>query len=48
MLSLLAQIDQPPFVRPDIDWHAVAPELLLLGLGALVTTLDLVFLDRVR
>ncbi|MFW2381966.1 MAG: NADH-quinone oxidoreductase subunit N [Acidimicrobiales bacterium] len=48
MLSLLAQIDQPPFVRPDIDWHAVAPELLLLGLGALVTTLDLVFLDRIR
>ena len=48
MLSLLAQIDQPAFVRPDIDWHAVAPELLLLGLGALVTTLDLIFLERIR
>jgi len=48
VLSLLAQIDQPAFVRPDIDWHAVAPELLLLGLGALVTTLDLIFLERIR
>ncbi len=48
MLSLLAQIDQPEFLRPDIDWHAVAPELLLLGGGAIITTLDLVFLERVR
>ncbi len=48
MLSLLAQIDQVPFIRPEIDWHAVAPELILLGLGALVTTLDLIFLERIR
>ncbi len=48
MLSVLAQIDQPEFLRPAIDWHAVAPELLLLGLGALVTTLDLVYLERIR
>lgn len=45
MLSaLLAQaID-----RPEIDWHAVSPELLLLGGGALVTVIDLIFLERAR
>ncbi len=37
-----------PFERPPIDWHAVAPELILLGFGALITTLDAVFLERGR
>ncbi len=36
------------FVRPDIDWHAVAPELTLLGVGAVVTLLDIIFLERGR
>jgi NADH-quinone oxidoreductase subunit N len=46
MLStVLAQV---PFVRPHIDWHAVAPELVLLGVGALLTLIDIVFLDKAR
>ena len=44
----LAQIEQAPFDRPVIDWHAVAPELLLLAVGALITIVDLVGLERVR
>jgi NADH-quinone oxidoreductase subunit N len=36
------------FTRPHIDWHAFAPELILLGWGALVTIVDLVGLERAR
>ncbi len=36
------------FQRPDIDWHAIAPELVLLSVGGLVTLLDIVFLERAR
>ncbi|WP_419918712.1 NADH-quinone oxidoreductase subunit N [Candidatus Poriferisocius sp.] len=36
------------FIRPDIDWHAVAPELTLLAVGAVVTLLDIVLLERGR
>ncbi len=46
MSGLLAQV--VPFDRPAIDWHAVAPELVLLGFGALLTTLDAIFLERGR
>ena len=46
MLAVVAQA--PEFVRPHIDWHAFAPELILLAWGALVTVVDLVGLDRVR
>jgi NADH-quinone oxidoreductase subunit N len=48
VLALLAQGPQAPFIRPIIDWHAVAPELVLLGLGALITIIDVVWLDRAR
>lgn len=34
------------FNRPDIDWHALAPELTLLVVGAIVTLVDVVFLER--
>ena len=44
--AILAQV--VPFERPDLDWHALAPELVLLGFGALLTTLDAVFLERGR
>ncbi len=37
-----------PFYRPPIDWHAVAPELVLLGFGALVTLIDIIGLERTR
>ena len=46
VLDLLAQVE--PFERPAIDWHAVAPELVLLAFGALLTLLDVVFLERGR
>lgn len=36
------------FERPAIDWHAVAPELTLLAVGALLTLLDVVLLERGR
>lgn len=41
--TLAAEIE-----RPSIDWHAIAPELVLLGGGALVTVIDLIWLERVR
>lgn len=46
--ALLAQVTQVPFDRPAIDWHAVAPELLLLLTGAIVTVIDLIGLEKVR
>ncbi len=46
MLAQLAQ--EVGFVRPAIDWHAVAPELSLLAFGALVTVMDIVWLERGR
>jgi NADH-quinone oxidoreductase subunit N len=44
--ALLAQV--VPFERPAIDWHAFAPELVLLGFGVLLTSLDAIFLERGR
>ena len=45
-LSLLAQVT--PFERPPIDWHALAPEIVLLSFGALLTILDVIFLEKGR
>ena len=45
-MSVLAQV--VPFERVVIDWHAVAPELILLFFGALLTLLDAIFLERGR
>jgi NADH-quinone oxidoreductase subunit N len=46
---LLAQASQvAEFVRPHIDWHALAPELTLLAVGALLTLVDVVKLERGR
>ena len=36
------------FVRPALDWHALAPELTLLGVGTLVTVADIAFDDRAK
>ncbi len=46
--SIVAQGAAAEFVRPHIDWHAFAPELILVGWGALVTVVDLIGLERVR
>jgi NADH-quinone oxidoreductase subunit N len=50
MLALIVQdvASEIPFDRPPIDWHAFAPELVLLAWGALVTVVDIVGLDRAR
>ncbi len=40
--------DTAEFVRPAIDWHAFAPELIVLGWGALVTVIDIIGLERTR
>ena len=45
MSALLAQAE---FVRPPIDWHAAAPELTLLAFGALLTMMDIGWLERGR
>ena len=36
------------FERPAIDWHAVAPEIVLLSVGVLITLLDILFLEKAR
>ncbi len=48
LAAVLAQLPQAEFVRPAIDWHAVAPELVLLAVGALLTLVDIVGLERSR
>src|SRR3954447_12176537 len=36
------------FVRPDIDYHAFAPEIVLVSTLAVVLLVDLLFEDRAR
>ena len=36
------------FIRPPIDWHAVAPELCLLGGGAMITLIDVIWREKGR
>jgi NADH-quinone oxidoreductase subunit N len=50
LLTVLAQqdIEVVEFIRPEIDWHAFAPELTLLALSALITVIDLIGLERTR
>jgi len=36
------------FQRPAIDWHGIAPELVLLSMGALITLVDILFLEKAR
>ena len=47
-MDALAALPVLAFERPPIDWHAVAPELTFLAVGALLTILDVVFLERGR
>ncbi|HEX5366901.1 MAG TPA: NADH-quinone oxidoreductase subunit N [Acidimicrobiales bacterium] len=45
MLALLARASQDGFARPDIDWHALAPELVVVGVLCLVLVADLFLPD---
>ncbi len=47
MLAALTQAGGN-FSRPSIDWHAASPELILLGVGVLVTVVDVVWKQRAR
>jgi len=49
-LALLAQqtVESIPFDSPTIDWHAIAPEAVLLAWTCLVVVLDMVGLERAR
>jgi len=47
MLAVLAASGSD-FVRPPIDWHAAAPELTLLAFGALLTMMDIGWLEKGR
>ncbi len=47
MFAMFAQ-QAAEFSRPPIDWHAAAPELTLLAFGALLTLMDIVWLERGR
>lgn len=47
-MDLLALSTVLAFERPHIDWHAVAPELTLLAVGAILTLVDVVLLERGR
>ena len=48
LAGLVGQLTELGFERPAIDWHALAPELTLLVVGAIVTLIDVVFLERGR
>jgi NADH-quinone oxidoreductase subunit N len=45
LLATLAQAPQDGFARPEIDWHALAPELVLVGVLCLVLVVDLFLPD---
>jgi len=47
MLAALSQAGEH-FSRPPIDWHAASPELVLLGVGVLITIIDVVWKERGR
>ena len=36
------------FVRPFLDWHALAPELTFLAVGAILTLIDVFWLEKGR
>jgi NADH-quinone oxidoreductase subunit N len=53
MLGLLSSLigffaTTAEFNRPPIDWHAVAPELCLLGGGAIITLTDVIWREKGR
>jgi NADH-quinone oxidoreductase subunit N len=48
VLASIAQVARDGFVRPDIDWHALAPELVVVGVVCLVLVADLFLPDDRR
>jgi NADH-quinone oxidoreductase subunit N len=48
LAQVLAQAPQLPFDKPIVDWHALAPEIVLVALAALIIIVDVVGLDDAR
>ncbi len=48
LTSLLAQAAQAPFDKPAVDFHALAPEIVLVALTAAVLLLDIVKLEDAK
>jgi NADH-quinone oxidoreductase subunit N len=48
LATLLAQAPQLPFDKPVVDWHALAPEIVLVALAALLITVDVIGLEDAR
>jgi len=46
--TLLAQVQQVPFDKPIIDFHALAPEIVLVSLTAVVLLVDVLKLEDAR
>ena len=36
LASLLAQVTQAPFDRPLVDWHALAPEIVVVATAVVI------------
>ena len=41
VLATFGQVAQDPFTRPAVDWHALAPDLVVVGVLCLVLVTDL-------
>ncbi len=48
LAGLVAQVPQAPFDAPKIDWHTLAPEVVLTGALALLILLDVFALERAK
>ena len=48
MLSTLLSVESVPFDKPNMDYYALAPELILVGTIVVLALLDSIKLDRAR
>lgn len=48
MVSILAQLSGPPFESFPVDWHGLAPEIVVLSVAVLITLVDSIGLERAR
>jgi NADH-quinone oxidoreductase subunit N len=48
LASLLAQAPQAPFQRPAVDWHALAPEIVIVAAAVVIILVDVVKLEDAR
>lgn len=48
MVSALLSVESVPFVKPNMDYYALAPELILVGTIIVLALLDSIKLDRAR